>query len=349
MNPKQQTVDRAPLRESIDSALGFLRSEQTPHGEFNTYMVLSQTPDDPGVLDPSPFTTSHVLYCLSFLKDGSAREMTNRALEFLTAEAESPGVWRFWTSRHPRFIPPDMDDTCCASYAFKIHSRAPDNTKLILAHRDSKGLFRTWLIPPYRAVPRFPRFSLSSWRERSKREVFFRDTEADPDDVDCVVNANAILYLQERKETRAAIKYLCDVIANNREEACDKWYLSRFAVYYMISRAYHSGVLALGPTRDKIVRLTIDSLAERGSASKSLEIALAACTLMNFGSAGEPLTRAIELLLQEQDSTGHWARCPFYYGGPKKVFNWGSRELTTAICLEALARFPAHGIEGPRN
>jgi hypothetical protein len=30
-----------------------------------------------------------------------------------------------------------------------------------------------------------------------------------------------------------------------------------------------------------------------------------------------------------------------YYGGPKKYYGWGSEELTTGFCIEALGRYQA--------
>jgi hypothetical protein len=340
MSYPPQAVDPGRLAAGIDRALAFLRRAQASHGEFYSYMALSGTAEAEGVLDHSLFTTSHVLYCLSFLRTPATRAMTARALDYLAAEAEPPGVWRFWSSQHPRFIPPDTDDTCCASYALRLYRRAPNNGRLLLAHRDHRGCFYTWLIPPPGAAVRFPRFWLRSLQERKERHVFFRDTEAAPDDIDCVVNANALLYLQEREETRGAIEYLCQVMRGGSEEECDKWYRSKLAVQYMVSRAYHGGVEPLGEAAEPIVRNCEQCLTGNAPLS-ALDAALAACSLMNFRQHGRPLARAVGQLLDSQAATGEWTRGPFYFGGPKMVYNWGSRELTTAVALEALARFHA--------
>jgi hypothetical protein len=328
------------LTSGIDRGLAFLERAQASHGEFYASMAATAKAGDEGILDHTLFTTSHVLYCLSFLRTPSTRAMTDRALDYLAAEVQPQGVWRFWNSRHTRFIPPDMDDTCCASYALRLYRRAPDNTGLLLAHRDRHGRFLTWLIPPFRASIRYPGFWIRSWRERNERRVFFGDTEADADDVDCVVNANALLYLQERNETREAVKYLCDVIRGGREEECDKWYRSKRSVHYMVSRAYHAGVVSLGEVGQVIVDDCRQCLAGDAPLT-ALDVALTASSLMNFGHSEEPVTKAVNILLQSQAPTGEWARSAFYYGGPKKVYNWGSRELTTAVCLETLARFRA--------
>ncbi|MCA1632273.1 MAG: hypothetical protein LC802_00805 [Acidobacteria bacterium] len=44
-------------------------------------------------------------------------------------------------------------------------------------------------------------------------------------------------------------------------------------------------------------------------------------------------------LLAEQLADGEWPRAALYYGGPKKFYGWGSEELTTGFCLEALLRY----------
>ena len=39
------------------------------------------------------------------------------------------------------------------------------------------------------------------------------------------------------------------------------------------------------------------------------------------------------------EAPGHWPRWLLYYGGPKLLLGWGSEEMTTGFCLEALARY----------
>ncbi len=36
---------------------------------------------------------------------------------------------------------------------------------------------------------------------------------------------------------------------------------------------------------------------------------------------------------------GSWPRAALYYSGPKKLYGWGSEELITGFCLEALLRY----------
>lgn len=41
----------------------------------------------------------------------------------------------------------------------------------------------------------------------------------------------------------------------------------------------------------------------------------------------------------QQMADRSWPRASLYYSGPKKRYAWGSEELTTGFCLEALLRY----------
>src|SRR5207244_1566489 len=142
-------------------------------------------------------------------------------------------------------IPPDIDDTCCVSFLLAKHGhRVPSNHAVILANRDPRKLFYTWFIPRW-PMPR----SVDYWRVALPQAIafrrfvtFFRTTYASLHDVDCVVNANALLYLGESAELQPVVDYLIESVRAGREGACDKWYQRPFALYYALSRAYFNGV-----------------------------------------------------------------------------------------------------------
>jgi hypothetical protein len=76
----------------------------------------------------------------------------------------------------------------------------------------------------------------------------------------------------------------------------------------------------------------------------SLQTALAVNTMLNFGveAADALIGRALDYLLDTQSADGSWPSAPYYYGGPRKAVSWGSPELTTGLCLEALSRGAQH-------
>jgi hypothetical protein len=65
---------------------------------------------------------------------------------------------------------------------------------------------------------------------------------------------------------------------------------------------------------------------------------------MNCGADVDLLDRQVELIVDSQCRDGSWPRLAFYSGPrpplPRSVW-FGSEELTTALCLEAVARYAA--------
>lgn len=332
-------LSNSNLENSINRAIDFLVKSQLPDGEFETYVARANNSEDEYRFDSTPFTTSLVLYSLSFLTTPQTEKMRAKGLDFLAQEMDRFGTWRFWSSKNPsrNVIPPDMDDTCCISFLLKKYRDAPNNSKLILKNRNSKGLFYTWFLPRFYTLWIKPKFWFRSIKETPMRFVFWRKTEADYDDVDGGVNANVLLYLGERDETKKAIDYLIDVTLNEKEESCDKWYLTKFPFYYLLSRAYFNGIKSLQTTKTKITENL--EIMESRLLSNPLDASLAGCTILNFNSSSVLLDKILAYIIQEQQEDGSWQRIPLYYGGPKKYYGWGSKELTTGFCLEALIRY----------
>ena len=142
--------------EAVARALSFLKAAQQPDGGFlNQFQYADQDP----ILVANVFPAALIAHCLSFSPAG--RSVTERALDFLAAEASKEGVWSHFSSSQldQEFLPPDVDDTACASAALRQGCRpVPDNEALMLANRDRRGLFYTWFT--FR-----PRWSgLAHWR-----------------------------------------------------------------------------------------------------------------------------------------------------------------------------------------
>jgi hypothetical protein len=263
------------------------------------------------------FVASCVLYCLSFLPDSGLDAMKSAAVGFLAREMKPPGVWKYFSSTSLIDLDPDLDDTACASFVLRdTHPdiRAGRNIDIILGNTSDDGLFFTWL--------------------RKKGA---------PNDVDSVVNANVLLYLGDREETAAVSHYLNKIIAAGREADGHYYYPDDCALYYALTRAYFNGAISLEPAKDRIPARIADRQQKNGSFGNELLTALAICSLLNCSCADSVLLgRGIEYLTNTQRNDGSWPRRA-YYGGPLPGLprtNWyGSEELTTGFCLEALARF----------
>ena len=337
------TISRNDLERAIAQGIDFLHAVQLPSGTFQIYCSphpLLETECKP---DYSTFQTAQISYCLDFIKSEKCEEILGKAIGFLVSTMQDGCVWRYTCDPNPDYLAPDVDDTSCISLLLKRHGVSfPDNTGVILGNRDSRGLFYTWILPRLRWTT-----EMSYWRVALRQLLklrqlhwFYSVTECKPNDVDLVVNANVLLYLGERPETAPIIRRLIQIVEEQAEEACDKYYANRFNFYYFLSRNHAAGIHGFEGVGGTIVE-RIKSYARPDGliGNHILHTAQAACALMDWKDRSPVLDNAIQAILCARDSSGAWKRCPFYYSGPSQKLAWGSEELTTGFCLEALARY----------
>lgn len=330
MSDSSTAVKKPKIDVAISKALNFLAQNQLPYGEFKTYLSTDEAMVDKCVFDSSPFVTALILYCLSFVEELKVKEITQKAVQFLVEEKEIPGLWRFWSSRnlkHKR-LPPDLDDTACIAYVLKQYYSPMlysflfgSNQTILLNNRNEQGLFYTWIKPPgYK------------------------------NDIDSAVNANVLFYLGDCKETKAVSDYLNHLVLSDLEKGSYPYYLSDLCLYYFMSRAYFHGALSLKEVKDAVSNKTISLQQEDGSFGDDLSTALAICTLLNYQYSNETiLARAIGSIVEHQREDGAWSKIAmatgcFWTGGAGETGDWlagywGSEELTTALCVEALAKY----------
>jgi cytochrome P450 len=344
----------AAIEEAIGRAIAFLRQVQLPHGEFKTLLGADMQISN-AVFDSSPFVTSFVVYALSHVERARVEDMMQRALAFLRSEMEFGGLWRYYAARqfkHCR-IPPDLDDTASVSYALRISGQqTPTNRWLFRYNRDNSGRFLTWVLIK-KELTFTPRF----WFTRLIGMVHARlacrraslpaiasdprllTTRSDPvpaDDVDPVVNANVILYLGEDSDTAAAVTYLIDLIRSGPGDSFSLYYKDILALHYMVARAHLHSSPALAAVKETVVADILGRQDPDGSFGNPLSTALAASALLTFAPLTQSLPNAICFLLRSQRADGSWEKRSFY-SGPTEF--WGSEELTTALCVEVLARY----------
>lgn len=239
---------QAEVRAALDAATAFLERQQLASGEFT---VLAST--DPALVqgctpDPSVFPTAVITHCLSFWRP--AAKLAARAQQFLLSEQDANGLWRHWTRRHRhyRLIPPDLDDTCCASAALAgVTDHLRSNRQLVLANRDPTGLFFTWFAPRLQwSSPDLIKLMLAQLRRPLALYLFFKHSSAAPNDIDAVVNANTLFYLGEFPGREVVVAQLLDILRQGRECECDKWYSNPFVVWYFFARALASAAPEAG-------------------------------------------------------------------------------------------------------
>jgi hypothetical protein len=313
---------REKIEDSINRAIDFLYKNQLPWGEFKTYASWNPW-FFKSVFDSSPFVTTFVLYCLKDIKEERVKKMTKKALDFLLSEQEKGGIWRFWTKRNNKKLPADLDDISTISFILKINGVSfDDNLQLVSNNKNKDGLFLTWLMD-----------------EKYKNNIFWRIVK---ENVDWVVNANVLLYLGKNDLT--VCSYINQVIKMDKFSSI--YYPSKLAFYYMVSRAFKHGIASLGENKDKIVQLILDCQKKSGIFGNSLELALSLNALFNFNYYGKEIDSGINYLLERQSVNGSWKKAVFFLGPPfwflatpPRYRYYGSEELTTAFCIEALKNY----------
>src|SRR5918994_1575509 len=295
------------LPPSVRRGLRFLYDHQLPDGEFRTYA--SPTIDMRVTrYDSAIFVTTFVLYSIARIDHPCVATMTNRAISFLTEEMVSPGLFQYYTSKNTLSIDFDLDDTACASVALeRSHPIVMGcyNVESFMENRNEGDLFYSWV-----------------------------GVDAPANDVDSIVNANVVLYLGDRDETKSACRYLIDTIKSGYESNSYYYYLDDMTLYYAVSRAYAHGTSLLGGAREAIIEKVLQRTEDDGSFGDVLATACAVSSLANFRYDDVARLRDAARYLQErQSANGSWRRMAMYFQ-PGRYY--GSEELTTGLCIEAL-------------
>jgi hypothetical protein len=253
-------------------------------------------------------------------------------------------VWRHWTPAAPQHhvAAPDLDDTAYISGVLRDHGIAvPDNRAVLLANRDRRGLFYTWFVarwPPPRSA-RLWGIAARRARHPLLGRALWATTPAFPSDVDGIVNANVLAYLGEGPWAAPVVERLVAVFRAGGEGCCDSWYRGPFTFYYAVTRTRLRGFDAIA---DELCARVRAAAADDGRIGRGpLDTALAVCALGNLEAEPELRERACAWLSSSQADDGSWPPEPFYHAGPRldpPRPHWGSRELTTGFCAEALAR-----------
>jgi hypothetical protein len=271
--------------------------------------------------------------------------IVNKITNFLIENKRLGTVWNHFQKQHPAYkpMPFDIDDTVLALSILKSRKiKVQNNDAIILKHHNKKGLFYTFF-----CLRNKPNNSLQYWIIASREflyplqsKFFWNIVEAKRFDIDGIVNSNVLYYLGERKETQPIIEYIIYNIIAGREGEFDKWYRNPFVVYYFISKNYFIGITAFEAVKDLIIDRINNHLWNNGSfRNNPLDTALAICTFLNFKSFSPIYRQSIQYLIEQQQESGSWARRVVYVGGPKLIMGFGSEEIITSFCLEALNRY----------
>lgn len=328
-------------RRSIDRALAWLRTQQLPSGELPSFAGFLT--DEPGTWDPDQlnFITALAAEVLDPVDHPDARAIVDAAVAFLRGEREPNALWRYWARSNERvaFTPPDADDTACCSLA--VGRRGDDTAANVAIYRATAapdGRIRTWLIPHGRLGPR------AWWALRDERRPetvalraqLWSDTEAEPGDIDAVVNANACRYLGPERAPAGAVDWVASVVEAGWETQ-DKWHRTPFTLWAAVADGARRGIERFAPLGPLVIERIAGAVGPDGGVARDLDTALALLAVQRFDGPPDLRASLAAALRSRQGADGSWARETFYYGGPTEVFGWASEALTAAYAVSGLA------------
>lgn len=333
------------IDKAIDKGIEFLAEHQFHNGEFCGYIGPDEELKEWCVPDSTNFITAVICNSLVSLKDDPRVDLIIRKpIPFLKYQMMRGGLWVFFPVLHKMFTtsPPDSDTTSNISAFLKnVGDDFPDNTRLLLRNRNREGLFYTWFAPRFNLNMSITYWLIlfESWKHPILSFLFWKKEECSRNDIDAGVNANVLYYLGLKEYTRPILSHLLKIIEDHNEDDCDKWYRDPFIIYYFISRNYHKGIVELEPVKKPVTERIVAAMHPDGRIGDSiLDTGMAINTLIDFNHVIPELELAVNYILKTQSDNGSWARHVLYWGGPAKKRGWGSEELTTGFCLEALAR-----------
>lgn len=306
-------------RESIRRGLDFLESGIDENGAWHCIRFSTADPDIPRHFERPPFISAFCVLALESCDEPKAKAMCAATRAYLADTMEYPGLWRYY-----RHLPQDLDSSALCSLVIGNHPwiLLERNVPEILANRDEKGLFQTWILAD---------------DEPDVVSVF--RIEADP-----VVNANVIAWLGERPETGEALQWLEGLIIEGKLGGTSKWYPDLASIYYAITRALLRVPSALERLRPVLTERILGLRDGKGEFGNILQTAQGVSALYNIGSLQSiDAQQQVERFLNWQREDGSWPELLAFGDqelkwGPVGQIGHGSESVTTAFCVEALER-----------
>jgi hypothetical protein len=295
-----------------------LTDDQQADGSFLT----SSVPLDGGFEAGAPtykttFASALMLGALAGVPDPRLEPVRGRLAAFLLAQHSPEWSFGYWAKDEPeaatRPYPDDWDDTSCSVIGLTlaqpkvVTSEALGHVVRLLTLTESQegGPYRTWIVPD------------------SANEHWH--------DVDVAVNANIAYMLQLHEVELPHLEQLMDArIAE--DQLSSPYYPSVYPIWYFISRWYK------GQHRQRLLEHVLKQ-QKAGHWGTPLHTALAVSAVLNLGAKPATVRRAVERLRSPGPSgVQPEAFCidPAINGRPYVA---GSRALTAAFCLEAIAAY----------
>jgi hypothetical protein len=308
----------ADVSAAIRQGARFVAAAQLTAGNFESFSSPERVPFVAKRTYQTTFTPSIILGALSQLPEQEIQKTRERLAGWLLTQKNADWAFSYWASEEPArndmVYPPDLDDTFCALSALHAHKPALIDATclgrvvqlLIATESQVGGPYRTWLVA--------------------------NDAPQQWQDIDLAVNSNIACFLALVAEPLPSLTAFME-LAITTNNLTSPYYPSSYPLAYYLARAYD------GPKTAKLAKQLLDK-QKQGYWETPLQTALAVSALTQLG-LHDSCDKAVAYLLQTQQPDGSWpaeAFCldPILDG--KKYYS-GAPTLTTALALEALARF----------
>ncbi len=317
------------LKAGTARGLRFLLRRQLPSGEFPTIRS-NERSFIHAQAQSNVFTTAVILHALRSVKeDAEVQAAARKGIEWLQAQRDSSGFWVFWGrsmgSRPPEDrIPADVD--CSAHVVSVFRDWSVDfpygaYARALAKYRNADGLFRTWMVG-----------TGLDWHPAIKPFIDRRD-------VDPVVNANAAYLFQQQGMALPEIKkYLESQVVRRQFHRPSHYYFSAAIFVYALGKlASDCPRLTEGEMGKACQEVLLSLIAEEDIAKVTpLEkaVALSAAAKASISLPKASVDRVLAELRKLQEEDGGWQPYPFH---SFYFLHYGSRELTTALVVEAMA------------
>ena len=352
---------RTDAADCIHRGLEFLSSCQLHRGNFGCFVAKSKGFDNVRMAErvdgiEVEFTRDQQLlfpalivgHSLLFLRHHfMAARMLDRILSLVQSCRRQGDLWNHSLPGHTFFkmLPDDVDDTSMAlAFLRGMGVSVPSLHPVLMANRNEQGLFYTFVTfrCKWNMSPEYWLACIRALRYPAHALAFRRSGMTDPCDLAPALNANVLYYLGDGPRMKPVLQALILMIREGTEVVDNAlWYRDKYVIYHFISRNYRQGITELGLISMLIRdRLMADLLSDGSFNGSAQDTAHAICIMLDFGIGHECLKDAVTWLMEHQSADGSWSRQAYYYGcHHDMIAAWGSEEMTTAICLEAIARY----------
>ena len=306
------------LHGAIKKGLDFLEATIDKSGAWPSSVYGNLELKGEPRLEHVPFVTALGSISLRECSGPRSVRIQDQARQYLLSKMEYPGVWRYWN-----WLPPDLDDTSVCTHVVGSHAWLQFGRTLqtVFRKRDEEGRFFTWVVKG--------------------------DDSADWDDVDSVVNANVVFWLQDHPQTEGAQRWLKSLIDEEREIDSSWYYPNPMDLYAALSRlgsdpvGVNGALHGLGPTLASRIISSLDPSGHFGDAQRTAQALSALDRLDHFPSSIDA-DQSVEYLLASQLADGSWESGLVWQGPPPPnppSVGFASPALVTAFCIESLSRY----------